>query len=187
MLSEVGRCGWGWEPWDTYRAQGSLPPHISSCSCEILSGNNGLKYEPPFTQGRWCGGAAPEGLQVSVEQLRSQVSARKQSSLPQSAALPAPSSEGAWEDTAMWAPTVASERTETVFSPQARSTCSVRRIFRISQGRLSLKKAPLSIDKGAFFWRRRRDSNSRAGHPTYSLSRGAPSPLGYFSTVNINL
>ena len=30
-------------------------------------------------------------------------------------------------------------------------------------------------------WRRRRDSNSRAGHPTYSLSRGAPSPLGYFS------
>ena len=30
-------------------------------------------------------------------------------------------------------------------------------------------------------WRRRRDLNPRAGFPTYSLSRGAPSPLGYFS------
>ena len=27
-----------------------------------------------------------------------------------------------------------------------------------------------------FFWRRRRDSNSRAGYPTYALSRGASSP-----------
>ena len=35
------------------------------------------------------------------------------------------------------------------------------------------------------FWRRRRDLNPRAGYPTYSLSRGAPSPLGYFSMVNI--
>ena len=26
-----------------------------------------------------------------------------------------------------------------------------------------------------FFWRRRRDLNPRAGHPTYALSRGAPS------------
>ena len=26
------------------------------------------------------------------------------------------------------------------------------------------------------FWRRRRDSNSRAGYPTYALSRGASSP-----------
>ena len=33
-------------------------------------------------------------------------------------------------------------------------------------------------------WRRRRDLNPRAGFPTYSLSRGAPSPLGYFSMVN---
>ena len=33
----------------------------------------------------------------------------------------------------------------------------------------------------AFYcWRRRRDLNPCAGHPTYSLSRGAPSPLGYF-------
>ena len=30
-------------------------------------------------------------------------------------------------------------------------------------------------------WRRKRDLNPRAGFPTYSLSRGAPSPLGYFS------
>ena len=29
-------------------------------------------------------------------------------------------------------------------------------------------------------WRRTRDLNPRAGFPTYSLSRGAPSPLGYF-------
>ena len=32
-------------------------------------------------------------------------------------------------------------------------------------------------------WRRRRDLNPRAGIPTYTLSRGAPSAkLGYFST-----
>ena len=35
------------------------------------------------------------------------------------------------------------------------------------------------------FWRRTRDSNPRAGFPTYSLSRGAPSPLGYFSKDGI--
>ena len=29
-------------------------------------------------------------------------------------------------------------------------------------------------------WRRRRDLNSRAGYPTYTLSRGASSPLEYF-------
>ena len=31
------------------------------------------------------------------------------------------------------------------------------------------------------FWRRRRDLNSRAGYPTYTLSRGASSPLEYIS------
>ena len=36
-----------------------------------------------------------------------------------------------------------------------------------------------------FTWRRRWDLNPCAGYPTYSLSRGAPSPLGYFSMVNI--
>ena len=35
------------------------------------------------------------------------------------------------------------------------------------------------------FWRRRWDLNPCAGYPTYSLSRGAPSPLGYFSMVKI--
>ena len=34
------------------------------------------------------------------------------------------------------------------------------------------------------FWRGRRDLNSRAGYPTYTLSRGASSPLEYFRTVN---
>ena len=33
---------------------------------------------------------------------------------------------------------------------------------------------------GIFAWRRRRDLNSRAGYPTYTLSRGASSPLEYF-------
>ena len=30
-------------------------------------------------------------------------------------------------------------------------------------------------------WRSRRDLNSRAGYPTYALSRGASSPLEYYS------
>ena len=34
-----------------------------------------------------------------------------------------------------------------------------------------------------FIWRRKRDLNPRAGFPTYSLSRGAPSPLGYFCKI----
>ena len=38
-----------------------------------------------------------------------------------------------------------------------------------------------------FSWRRRRDLNPRAGYPTYSLSRGAPSPLGYFCMVKLIL
>ena len=36
-----------------------------------------------------------------------------------------------------------------------------------------------------FAWRRRGDLNPRDGHPPYSLSRGASSPLEYFSTVKI--
>ena len=39
----------------------------------------------------------------------------------------------------------------------------------------SLKKA--LAEASAFFWRRTRDLNPRAGYPTYSLSRGASSPL----------
>ena len=33
------------------------------------------------------------------------------------------------------------------------------------------------------FWRRRKDLNLRAGYPTYTLSRGASSPLEYFSIL----
>ena len=32
-----------------------------------------------------------------------------------------------------------------------------------------------------YLWRRRKDLNLRAGYPTYTLSRGASSPLEYFS------
>ena len=41
--------------------------------------------------------------------------------------------------------------------------------------------------KWDFFWRRKRDVNPRAGFPTYSLSRGAPSPLGYFCMANYKI
>ena len=37
------------------------------------------------------------------------------------------------------------------------------------------------------FWRRRRDLNPCAGYPTYTLSRGASSPLEYFSMVTMCL
>ncbi len=36
-----------------------------------------------------------------------------------------------------------------------------------------------------FIWRRRRDLNPRASCPTYTLSRGASSPLEYFSKVKM--
>ena len=42
----------------------------------------------------------------------------------------------------------------------------------------------LCIKIGVLIWRRKRDLNPRAGFPTYSLSRGAPSPLGYFRIYN---
>ena len=35
-----------------------------------------------------------------------------------------------------------------------------------------------------YIWRRKRDLNPRDPFEPYSLSRGAPSPLGYFSMVN---
>ena len=43
----------------------------------------------------------------------------------------------------------------------------------------------LCIKIGVRIWRRKRDLNPRAGFPTYSLSRGAPSPLGYFSNGSV--
>ena len=48
-------------------------------------------------------------------------------------------------------------------------------------------KAAALLDDCFFSWRRRRDLNPRAGYPTYSLSRGAPSPLGYFCMVKFIL
>ena len=52
------------------------------------------------------------------------------------------------------------------------SHCKV--IFHPPERWISLKKTiAFAI---VFFWRRRGDSNSRAGYPTYALSRGASSP-----------
>ena len=48
-------------------------------------------------------------------------------------------------------------------------------------------KSSRPIGRLLFTWRRRRDLNPRAGYPTYSLSRGAPSPLGYFCMVKFIL
>ena len=39
--------------------------------------------------------------------------------------------------------------------------------------------------QGILSWRRKRDLNPRDPFEPYSLSRGAPSPLGYFSMVNM--
>ncbi len=41
-----------------------------------------------------------------------------------------------------------------------------------------IRHTPMSMP---YFWRRRKDLNLRAGCPTYTLSRGASSPLEYFS------
>ena len=38
-----------------------------------------------------------------------------------------------------------------------------------------------SVITQTFLWRRKRDLNPRDAFTPYSLSRGAPSPLGYFS------
>ena len=42
----------------------------------------------------------------------------------------------------------------------------------------------IAYPKRYAIWRGKRDLNPRAGFPTYSLSRGAPSPLGYFRMLN---
>ena len=49
------------------------------------------------------------------------------------------------------------------------------------------KRKPTSQTGMPIPWRRRRDLNSRAGYPTYTLSRGASSPLEYFCIVKINV
>ncbi len=43
------------------------------------------------------------------------------------------------------------------------------------------EKAQFSPETGLFLWRRWRDLNPRGTFAPYSLSRGAPSPLGYIS------
>ena len=53
----------------------------------------------------------------------------------------------------------------------------------ICRRQTSFKKPSFGRQKTVFCWRSRRDLNSRAGCPTYSLSRGAPSPLGYYCKI----
>ena len=51
------------------------------------------------------------------------------------------------------------------------------RRVRVSPNKFIYTKRKSTKEKSlCFFWRRRRDSNSRAGYPTYALSRGASSP-----------
>ena len=51
------------------------------------------------------------------------------------------------------------------------------RRVRVSPNKFIYTKRKSTKEKSlCFFWRRRRDSNSRAGFPTYALSRGASSP-----------
>ena len=56
----------------------------------------------------------------------------------------------------------------------------------VSWGVLRIKNPTENLWDIVYYKRGLRDLNSRAGFPTYSLSRGAPSPLGYFSMVNAN-
>ena len=42
----------------------------------------------------------------------------------------------------------------------------------VTMGIIDEKAANLANEIDDFFWRRRRDLNSRAGYPAYSLSRG---------------
>ena len=59
-----------------------------------------------------------------------------------------------------------------LFAPQ-----KDRRRVRVSLNKFIYTKRKSTKEKSlCFFWRRRRDSNSRAGYPTYALSRGASSP-----------
>ena len=59
-----------------------------------------------------------------------------------------------------------------LFAPQKDG----RRV-RVSLNKFIYTKRKSTKEKSlCFFWRRRRDSNSRAGYPTYALSRGASSP-----------
>ena len=55
--------------------------------------------------------------------------------------------------------------------------CKGRKSF-LLRAKRKIRNARMGIP---YFWRRRKDLNLRAGCPTYTLSRGASSPLEYFS------
>ena len=78
-------------------------------------------------------------------------------------------------DTTGFQPVVFALRTVyfmSLFAPQKDG----RRV-RVSPNKFIYTKRKSTKEKSlCFFWRRRRDSNSRAGYPTYALSRGASSP-----------
>ncbi len=57
-------------------------------------------------------------------------------------------------------------------------------VARVQISRRQIGKAHLSM---CLNWRRRRDLNSRADCSTYTLSRGASSPLEYFCIVKIKI
>ena len=59
----------------------------------------------------------------------------------------------------------------------ARSALHLRSILHVPLAEHLVKKTHLCLggQKCVYFWRSWRDLNSRAGNPTYTLSRGAPS------------
>ena len=79
------------------------------------------------------------------------------------------------KDSTVFQPVVFALRTVyfmSLFAPQKDG----RRV-RVSPNKFIYTKRKSTKEKSlCFFWRRRRDSNSRAGYPTYALSRGASSP-----------
>ena len=65
--------------------------------------------------------------------------------------------------------------------PKARFIAEGDFIFHAPSGALHSAKTKRQAMPVFLFWRRRRDLNPRASCPTYTLSRGASSPLEYFS------
>ena len=70
-----------------------------------------------------------------------------------------------------------------VSAPGGATRCPPRLPLGFKSLRQQNKKAVLCTT--SLFWRRRRDLNPRASCPTYTLSRGASSPLEYFSKVKM--
>ena len=54
---------------------------------------------------------------------------------------------------------------------------------KVQKPKKSKKISTLHDVQDAYLWRRKRDLNPRDTFAPYSLSRGAPSPLGYFSSL----